>query len=304
MSIQVTILGCGSATPTLFRNPTSQWVEIHGRFFLIDCGEGTQVELLRRKLKMSKIRAVFISHLHGDHFFGLPGLISSMHLMGRKEKLLLIGPKGLKQIMQLIFQLSETTLRFQLDITELEDNSNGVIFSESSFHVSAFPLNHRISTFGYKFSENPKLRNLRPEMIEYYKIPVAERKKIKAGSDFRLPTGELVPNSKLCFEPSPSVEYAFCSDTAPQSEIIPHIKSVTALYHEATFENDLAARAVQTFHSTAAEAALQAKLAGVKKLYLGHFSSRYRDTDVILSQAREVFPDTEAVYDGFSFTVA
>ncbi|MEZ5173422.1 MAG: ribonuclease Z [Bacteroidia bacterium] len=177
MSIQVTILGCGSATPTLFRNPTSQWVEIHGRFFLIDCGEGTQVELLRRKLKMSKLLAIFISHLHGDHFFGLPGLISSMHLMGRKEKLLLIGPRGLKQIMELIFKHSETILRFELEIVELEDNSSGIVFSESSFHVSAFPLNHRITCFGFKFSENPKLRNLKPEMVEYFKIPIAERKR-------------------------------------------------------------------------------------------------------------------------------
>jgi ribonuclease Z len=303
MSIQVTILGCGSATPTLFRNPTAQWIELHGRFFLIDCGEGTQVEMLRHKLKMSKLKAIFISHLHGDHFFGLPGLISSMHLMGRKEKLQIIGPQGLKEIIELIFHHSETSLRFALDIMELEPGYAGKILAGNSFEVFAFPLNHRISCFGFKFSESPKMRNLKPEMIEYYKVPVEDRKKIKEGADFIDPDGKRIPNSTLCYSPSASVQYAFCSDTAPGKDIIEYVKGVDALYHEATFENDLETRAADTFHSTAAQAAGQAREAKVKKLYLGHFSSRYRDTDIILNQAIAVFSNTVTVSDGYSFSV-
>lgn len=303
MSIQVSILGCGSATPTLFRNPTAQWLEIHGKFFLIDCGEGTQVELLRRKLKMSKLKCILISHLHGDHFFGLPGLVSSMHLMGRKTNLQLIGPKGLNDILKLIFSSSETQLRFPLEILELEEGFAGTVFNGSTFQISAFPLNHRIPCFGYKFTENPKSRNLRPEMVDFYNIPLELRKEIKAGADYITPSGEVIANKLICHEPPASVSYAFCSDTAPDSSIIPFIQGVDALYHEATFENELAGRAAETFHSTAAQAANQAALAGVKKLFLGHFSSRYRETSIILEQAKTVFPQTETVEDGFSFTV-
>lgn len=303
MSIQITILGCGSATPTLFRNPTAQWLEIHGRFFLIDCGEGTQVEMLRYKLKMSKLKAVFISHLHGDHFFGLPGLISSMHLMGRKEKLQIIGPEGLKEILELIFKFSETSLRFPLDIIELKAGFAGPVFTGGSFAVECFPLNHRIPCFGFKFSENAKMRNLKQDIIDYYAVPVNDRKKIKAGSDFITPEGERIPNEVLCHPPSTSVSYAFCSDTAPNSDYIKYIEGVDALYHEATFENDLEQRAADTFHSTAAQAAEQARIARVKRLYLGHFSSRYRETEIILSQAKSIFPETETVKDGYSFTV-
>lgn len=303
MSIKVTILGCGSATPTLFRNPTAQWIEIQGANYLVDCGEGTQTQLMKFKLKMSKLKAIFISHLHGDHFFGLPGLISSMHLMGRREKLDIYGPKGLGDILGLIFKSSETELRFPLNILEVDSNSNQVIMESASIEVYSIPLKHRIPCAGFLFKEKPRLRNLRGDMIKEYNVPYAERKRLKQGEDFVTFSGEVIPNRVLTLDPKPSVSYAYCSDTAPSGIVVQATNHVTAMYHEATFENDLEARAKETFHSTASQAASQAKAANVGKLYLGHFSSRYRDTSIILAQAQAVFPDTELVYDGFNFEV-
>ncbi len=303
MSIQVTVLGCGSATPTTFRNPTAQWLEIQGENYLIDCGEGTQIQLLKHKLKMNRLKAVFISHLHGDHFFGLPGLISSMHLMGRKDKLLVYAPEGLFTILDQIFKFSQTELRFELVYIAVNTSESNVIIDSAKFQVITIPLKHRIHCAGFLFKEKPKPRNLRPEQIDFYNVPVPERKKIKLGHDFTTPQGQVVPNRKLTIDPPRAVSYAFCSDTAPDESIIPIIDSVTALYHEATFEDELGSRAEQTFHSTASQAAMQAKLANVEKLFLGHFSSRYRDTSKIEFQASQIFHNAITVFDGFSFEV-
>lgn len=303
MSIQVTILGCGSATPTLFRNPTAQWVDIQGVNYLVDCGEGTQTQLMKYKLKMSKLKVIFISHLHGDHFFGLPGLISSMHLMGRREKLDIYGPEGLADILALIFKFSETELRFPLNVVEVDTTSHQVIMESTSIEVYSIPLKHRIPCAGFLFKEKPRLRNLRGDMIKEYNVPYAERKRLKQGEDFVTLSGEVIPNKVLTLNPKPPVSYAYCSDTAPSDSVVQATINATAMYHEATFENDLEARAKETFHSTASQAASQAKAANIGKLYLGHFSSRYRDTSLILTQAQEVFPNTELVYDGFNFEV-
>lgn len=303
MSIHVTVLGCGSATPTTFRNPTSQWLEVQGEYYLIDCGEGTQTQLMKFKLKMSKLKAIFISHLHGDHFFGLPGLISSMHLMGRKEKLQVYAPEGLFPILDSIFQSSETELRFKLEYITVDTLNSNVILETSKFEVLSIPLKHRIPCSGFLFKEKPKPRNLKAEQMKFYNIPIYARKKIKQGQDFMTTSGEVIPNRKLTLDPVRSVSYAYCSDTAPDELIIPLIDSVTALYHEATFEDNLISRAEQTFHSTASQAAAIAKLAKVEKLYLGHFSSRYRDSSIIENQACAVFPNACCVHDGFSFDV-
>ncbi|MEX1187849.1 MAG: ribonuclease Z [Bacteroidia bacterium] len=303
MSIHVTILGCGSATPTLFRNPTSQWLEIHGHYYLIDCGEGTQTQLLKYRLKMSKLKAVFISHLHGDHFFGLPGLISSMHLMGRREKLKVFGPPGLFEILDGIFKHSETELRFPIEYHQIDTSHSASILESDSYTISSLPLRHRIPCSGFLFQEKTRPRNLRPEMIKFYDVPVAERKKIKKGADFININGDVIPNEILTLDPSRSVSYAFCSDTAPNDDLLPLIKHVTALYHEATFEDELLERAQLTFHSTASQAAEVAKQAEVEQLFIGHFSSRYRDTEIIESQAKAIFANTKAVHDGFVFEV-
>jgi ribonuclease Z len=303
MSIHVTVLGCGSATPTSFRNPSSQWLDIQGEHYLIDCGEGTQTQLLKFKLRMSKLKAIFISHLHGDHFFGLPGLISSMHLMGRKEKLQIYGPEGLFPILDSIFQCSQTELRFHLEYIVVDTFKSYVLLETPKFEVISIPLKHRIPCSGFLFREKPKPRNLRPELMKFYNVPIYARKKIKQGNDFTSSSGEVIPNSKLTLDPARSVSYAYCSDTAPDESIIPIIDSATALYHEATFEDNLIDRAEQTFHSTASQAASQAKLANVEKLYLGHFSSRYRDTKTIENQACAIFPNTSNVHDGFTFDI-
>ena len=303
MSIDVTILGCGSATPTVFRNPTSQWLDVHGNYILLDCGEGTQVQLLKHRLKMSKLKAICISHLHGDHFFGLPGLISSMHLMGRKSKLLLIGPPELFTLLELMFKFSQTELRFPLEFIPVVAEEAPQKIDFASFTIETVALNHRIPTTGFIIREKPRQRHLIPEMLSAYNIPQNQRNAIKRGEDFISENGEVIPNRLITKDPSRHVSYAFCSDTAPDPTIVQAIQGVTALYHEATFEDELSDRAKDTFHSTATQAALQAKEAHVEHLYLGHFSSRYQDTNTIVHQARRVFKNSSAVEDGFSFKV-
>lgn len=303
MSINVTILGCGSATPTLFRNPTAQWVEIHGNCFLVDCGEGTQLQLLKYQLKMNRLKAVCISHLHGDHFFGLPGLLSSMHLLGRKTKLQIFGPEGLFKFLDDLFKLSDTELRFPLEYIPVPPASSVELADFTTFKLNSIPLNHRIACAGFLFQETPKLRNLKPDYIRFHEVPIYDRHRIKEGADFVKPDGTVIPNSQLTFDPKRAVSYAFCSDTAPFEATVESIQGVTALYHEATFEDDLSERAESTFHSTASQAAQQARRAGAERLYLGHFSSRYSETGKIQEQARKIFPNTTAVYDGYNFKV-
>jgi ribonuclease Z len=303
MSINVTILGCGSATPTLLRNPTAQWIEIHGNCFLVDCGEGTQIQLLKYQLKMNRLKAVCISHLHGDHFFGLPGLLSSMHLMGRKNKLQIFGPEGLFKFLDDLFRLSDTILRFPLEYIQVPAEESIELADFGTFKLLSIPLNHRIACAGFLFKESPKLRKLKAEYIRFHEVPIYIRHQIKEGADYIKPDGTCIQNQLLTFDPPRSVSYAFCSDTAPFVTTVNSIKGVTALYHEATFDDDLVERAKLTFHSTASQAALQALEANVEELYLGHFSSRYNDTDRILEQAQKIFPNSIAVFDGLSFKV-
>jgi ribonuclease Z len=304
MSIEVTILGCGSATPTLTRNPTSQWIDIHGTSLLIDCGEGTQAQMLKLNLKMNRLKAICISHLHGDHFFGLPGLLSSMHLLGRKNKLIIFGPPPLKKFLEDLFQLSDTTLRFPLEFIPVIESSNSEKLADfGSFQLLSIPLNHRISCSGFLIKEKPKPRNLRPEYLSFHEIPINKRQEIKEGVDFIKNDGTVIKNSQLTFDPPRSVSYAFCSDTAPLDDTVKAIANSTVLYHEATFEDELIERAELTFHSTASQAASQAKNANVEQLYIGHFSSRYSETKRLEDQAKSIFNKTFAVYDGFKFKI-
>jgi ribonuclease Z len=292
------ILGCGSATPTTFRNPSAQLLRFESTEVLIDCGEGTQIQLLKHKLKSSRIHSIFISHLHGDHYLGLQGLLSSMHLLGRKQALHLYGPSALFKLLDLQFELSETDLRYSLVYHAIDCASKQHIAELEGFDVYTFPLNHRIPCFGFQFVEKPKTGSLRMDMVAQYRIPVSEFKNIKAGADFITANQSLIPNS-LLLKPAPaSVSYAYCSDTAYDEAVIKAIHGTTWLYHEATFLHELKERAVETFHSTTIEAAQVAQNAEIKELIIGHFSSRYRETELLEMEAKSVFPNTRAAFDG------
>ena len=292
------ILGCGSATPTTYRNPSAQLLRFESADVLIDCGEGTQMQLLKHKLKSSRIHSIFISHLHGDHYLGLQGLLSSMHLLGRKQSLHLYGPAALFNLLDLQFELSETDLKYSLVYHAIDCESKQHIAELEGFDIFAFPLNHRIPCFGFQFVEKPKTGSLRMEMVAQYRIPISEFKRIKAGGDFTTPDNTLIPNSLLLKPAAPSVSYAYCSDTAYDETVIEAVRGTTWLYHEATFLDNLKERAVETFHSTAREAAQVANNANIERLIIGHFSSRYRETELLEMEAKSVFPNTQAAYDG------
>ncbi len=265
---------------------------------LIDCGEGTQMQLLKYKLKSSRIHSIFISHLHGDHYLGLPGLLSSMHLLGRKQALHLYGPKELFEVLDLQFRVSETDLRFDLVHHPIECSEKKKIAELEGFDIFTFPLNHRIPCFGFQYVEQHKAGSLNLEMVARYRIPVSEFKSIKAGGDYRTLDDTLIPNS-LLLKPAPApVSYAYCSDTAYDDNVLEAVRQSTWLYHEATFLHALKDRAVETFHSTALEAAQIAQKAEVKELIIGHFSSRYRETDALEAEARTIFLNTRAAFDG------
>jgi ribonuclease Z len=298
MAIELTILGSGSATPTLTRNPTSQFLQIDGKCLLIDCGEGTQMQLMKFQLKSSKIDTILISHLHGDHYFGLPGLLSSMHLMGRTAALKLIAPPELNVILKEQFSISQTILNYPIEFIATQNEIAKTVLENSSFSIQTFPLNHRIPCTGFIVREKEKPRNIRQDIIEMYKPELSQFKAIKAGADLVLPNGQVIPNKLITNDPSKPVSYAFCSDTAPSESVFEFLVDIDCLYHEATFDEELVQRAKETFHSTARQAALVAKRSNVKQLIIGHFSSRYREIETLLAQAQSVFPFTRAAFDG------
>lgn len=263
------------------------------RCFLIDCGEGTQVQLRKAKAKFSKINHIFISHLHGDHVFGLPGLISSFRLLGRETPLHVYGPKGIKEMMETIFRITETHQGFEVVFHELSSKKSEKVFEDNRVEVFTIPLDHRIYCNGYLFKERPKERHLNmQEISKYPEIEICDYHNLKRGKDIQLSDGYILKNENLTKPAEPSVSYAFCSDTRYLESIIPIIKNVDVLYHEATFLHDLKKMADYTGHTTALEAAKIARKANVKKLILGHFSNRYNDLSVFLNEACEIFPET------------
>lgn len=293
MNSYLTILGFNSAIPTANTFPTAQLLEMSERHFLIDCGEGTQVQLRKAKAKFSKINHIFISHLHGDHCFGLPGLIASFRLLGRETPLYIYGPKGIKEMLETIFRITETQRGFEVIYKELEGNTSQKIYEDKAVEVYTIPLNHRIYCNGYLFREKTKPRHLNMEEINKYpEIQTCDYQNLKNGKDFILSDGYVLKNEILTTEPAPSVSYAFCSDTRYKEDIIPIIQSVDVLYHEATFLHDLKEMADYTGHTTAMEAATIAQKAEVKKLILGHFSNRYENLSVFTDEARKIFANT------------
>lgn len=263
------------------------------RAFLIDCGEGTQVQLRKAKARFSKINHIFISHLHGDHCFGLPGLIASFRLLGRETPLHIYAPKGIKEMLETIFRITETHKGFELIYHELESKKSVKIFEDNRLEVFTIPLNHRIYCNGYLFREKPKERHLNmQEISKYPEIETCDYHHLKLGKDFILSDGYVLKNEVLTTDPSKSVSYAFCSDTRYLESILPIIENVDVLYHEATFLHELKEMADYTGHTTALEAARIARKANVGKLILGHFSNRYHDLNVFTDEAREVFANT------------
>ncbi|MDY4250418.1 ribonuclease Z [Bacteroides pyogenes] len=286
------ILGCGSALPTTRHFPSSQVVNLRDKLFMIDCGEGAQLQLRRSRLKFSRLNRVFISHLHGDHCFGLPGLISTFGLLGRTADLHIHSPHGLEELFAPWMEFFHKTLPYKVLFHEFDTKRPEVVYEDRSLTVSTIPLKHRIPCCGFLFEEKQIANHIIREMTDFYKVPVYELNRIKNGADFVTPDGELIPNARLTRPAEPARKYAYCSDTAFHPQIAEQIKGADLLFHEATFAQDEEARARETFHSTAAQAARMAADAGVKRLVIGHFSARYEDESVLLDEARAVFPQT------------
>ncbi len=304
MSFEVTILGSGAAIPTLRRNPTAQYVICNDRHILIDCGEGTQMQMRRFGVRFQRISHIFISHLHGDHFFGLVGLLSTMHLMGRDKGITIYGPPQLEQAVRLQLELGGAKPDFELNFITTSSKEYQVLFSDKMIEISSIPLKHSIPTTGFIIREKQKDRNLNSEKIKGSGLGIEHFPKLKRGEDVILETGELRRSVDYTFDPKPAHSYAFCSDTAYMPALSNVVLGVDVLYHEATFTEKDSDRAKATFHSTAKQAALIAKEANVKKLLLGHLSARYSDIEDHLKEANEIFPDTEIVEDGLLIHIA
>ena len=292
------ILGCHAATPRTFSNPTSQVLEIRNQLLLIDCGEGTQVQLRKNKIKFARIRHIFISHLHGDHFFGLPGLLTTLQMLGRDTPLHIFGPKGIKGGIMKLLQLGNAWMEYPLHFHELDSEGSEEILDHDQFTVKTLPLDHRVYTNGFLFTEKPLPRKLVYEEAIRRGVPRDQFNAIKEGADGLTEDGVVVPNREITLDPPPVKSYAYCSDTAYSEELVPLISGVNALYHDATFVDSEAALAVKTKHATAREAALIAQQAAAKMLILGHFSTRYKNLDIFLDQAKEVFSNTVLAADG------
>jgi len=290
--LKLTILGCYAATPRTITNPTSQVLEINGHMFLIDAGEGTQVQLRRKKLKFQRINHIFISHLHGDHFYGLVGLISTYTLLNRQSELHVYGPKGVKEIILLQLRLGNSYTSYGLYFHELESKESELIFEDDKVIVKTIPLDHRIYANGFLFETKPGDRKLRIGAIEDLGIERCYYQKIKNGGDITLDDGTVVKNADITYDPDPTESYAFCSDTYYSEAIVPIIKDVNVLYHESTFLESEVHYTERTKHCTAKQAATIAKLANVQTLILGHYSTRYSDITLFKQEAEEVFEGT------------
>lgn len=303
MKFEITILGSGSAVPTLSRYPTAHFVNIQEQFFLVDCGEGTQMQMKRFGVKMQRIKHIFISHLHGDHWLGLSGLLQTMHLLGRKQPIDVYGPPELESLIRSQFKAVHAQLAFEIIFHITQAKQKEVLFENKQVVISSFPLKHKVATTGFLFQEQPKPRTYLPKVGEVYNIPYYAIPAIKAGENYKKENGEIIPNTELTTDPEPSKSYAFCSDTAYYEFIIDHIQGVDLLYHEASFLEDRRDRAKATLHSTASDAAKIAQKARVKKLVLGHFSARYRNVEAFLEEAKPHFPATELGHDGMVVTL-
>ena len=302
-AFEIHILGCGSALPTTRHNASSQVIRIGNKQFMIDCGEGTQLQLRRNHIHFSFINHIFISHLHGDHSFGLIGLISTFGLLGRTAPLHIYADAMLEKVMKPQLDFYCKDIKYPLFFHSIDASKHSVIYEDNTITVETLPLNHRMPCCGFLFREKPKRRHLIGDVANFYNISIYQRQSIKDGADYTTPDGTVIPNSKLTREADPSRSYAYCSDTRPCPQICGYLKDVDLLYHEATFAESEKERAKVTHHSTAKEAAEIALTAGVKRLLLGHYSSRYDDEKQLQSEASEIFPVTECANEGMVINI-
>lgn len=292
LPFKIHILGCGSATPTLHHFPSSQIVEVRGKLFMIDCAEGTQLQLRKLRVPFTKIQAIFISHIHGDHCFGLIGMISTFGLLGRTAPLHIYAPKALEKMLEMQIEMFCNDLGYEVVFHAVDTKENKVIYDDRSLTVETVPLCHRVPCAGYIFREKPTLPHIRRDMIDFYQIPLSQINNIKAGADWTTPDGTLIENSRLVTPAEPPRSYAYCSDTAYLPHLHELLKGVTTLYHESTYAEDMMDNAVKYCHSTARQAAMVAKAAGVSRLLLGHYSSRYTNEEILLNEAQEIFSNS------------
>lgn len=287
------ILGCGSALPTTRHFPTSQIVNVRDKLFMIDCGEGAQLQFRKSRLKFSRLNHIFISHLHGDHCFGLLGLVSTLNLLGRTAELHVHSPKGLEELMTPMLRFFNRQMTYKVFFHAFGTKEPAMVYGDRSLTVTTIPLRHRVPCCGFLFVEKQRPNSIIREMTDFYRIPVHELNRIKNGADYVSPEGHTIANTLLTRPSEPPRSYAYCSDTIYLPSLAEQIKGADLLFHEATFANEDAPRAKETFHSTAMQAAQIAKDAGVKKLLIGHFSARYEDENLLLQEASAVFPNTE-----------
>jgi ribonuclease Z len=301
--MKLTILGSSSALPTSERYPSAHVLNAHERLYLIDCGEGTQMQLRRNRIRISGINHIFISHLHGDHVFGLYGLLSTFNLMNRKQPLNLYTPGNYKNILLSHLKDFDINLNFELVFTDLAGRDLIEILDDKYITVSAFPLEHRVPTFGFIFREKPTDRKMLKESIDIYNIPISAIQRIKKGDDYITEAGDIIKNELITINPPEPLSFAYCSDTKYFKRMASFVKDVDLLYHEATFESSQERLAAATGHSTSVQAATVAKDAGAGELLIGHFSARYKDISLLVEEARTVFPETVGAVDGKTYEV-
>jgi len=299
--LAVTILGNNSAVPAFDRHPTSQVVTIDGINLLVDCGEGTQIQMINYKIRRSKISHIFISHLHGDHYFGLVGLINSFSLLSHTQELHVFGPSPLQEIIELQLKVADTTLTYPLHFHTI--TGEATLVDNEKITIKCFPTNHRIECYGFVFTEKKQPRKLDADKAKEYEIPFSFYERLKNGEDYTKKDGMIIKNESVTTEGPKGKKYAFCADTKYDETIIPHIKDADMIYHETTYLDNLRERAEARFHSTSKQAALIAKKANVKKLLIGHFSSKYSTLEEFEQEAREVFLDTELALEGVAYKV-
>ncbi|PLX03344.1 MAG: ribonuclease Z [Marinilabiliales bacterium] len=301
--LKLIIMGNGSAVPTRNANPSSQMLIYRGRQFLIDCGEGTQMQMIKCGLKTRRLNDILISHLHGDHFFGLFGMLSTFHLFGRDKDLNLFAPSPLKLLLEKVFETSDTRLRFKINFFPMEDFKSTPIIETDTFTINGFKLNHSVPTQGFVFREKTLPPKIDKSFVKSRGLTVKQINDIKSGYDFIDDDGKLYSNKDITSKSRSPLSYAYCSDTSYSEEIIEHIKGVKLLYHEATFDDSMLGMAETKKHSTASQAAKIAKLANVEKLILGHFSARFKSFDLLLNEARLIFPNSQISIQGEAYDI-
>ncbi|MDQ0108346.1 ribonuclease Z [Chitinophaga terrae (ex Kim and Jung 2007)] len=299
----VTILGNNSAIPTLERHPTAQVVTCNEQLCLVDCGEGTQLQIAKYKIKRSRLRYIFISHLHGDHYFGLIGLLNTLNLLGRTEPLSIYGPAPLEQIIQLQLDSAETQLKYELSFVPLTPGYSGIILTDKELQVSCFPTQHRIPCFGFSFEMQKRKRKLLPDQARAYEIPAAYFSKLQDGEDYRRKDGTIVKNDWVTLPPPPAKRYVYCADTIYDTGLLRWLEGADLMYHETTYLHELHERAAERYHSTAVQAASLAAAARVKQLLIGHFSSKYTELGPFLEESRPIFERTAIAEEGVTFLV-